>query len=224
MSNQGSQQVGIAQQLALWADKLRDLSALGLTFATDTYDRERYRGVQEIAMSVLALATGESLESLEPLRAPVISRPTPFVAGDAAIIDERGRILLIRRADNHRWAMPGGALEVGETPIEGVLREVLEETGVPCQPVSLVGVFDSRRCGLVSRHHIYVLTFLCKPSREQPHDPQAAFGSGSHSHEVLDLRWFSEGELPPDLHPGSSSRIALAYRIWRGSGSPFFDR
>jgi len=94
---------------------------------------------------MLALATGETWEQIEPLRATIFSKPTPVTGGDAAIIDDEGRILLIQRADNGLWAMPGGALEVGETPAEGVVREALEETGVHCQPIALVGVFDSRR-------------------------------------------------------------------------------
>lgn len=40
--------------------------------------------------------------------------------------------------------MPGGGFRVGETPAEGPVREALEETGLKCEPVALVGVFDSR--------------------------------------------------------------------------------
>ena len=105
-----------AEQIALWADRLRDISAMGLHFTENAHDREGFRTVQTIAMEMLALATGESVEQIEPLRAPVFSRPTPITAGDGAVIDGRGRILLIKRADNGHWAMPGGALEVGETP------------------------------------------------------------------------------------------------------------
>lgn len=131
-----------AEQITAWADKLRDISALGLHFAQNPYDRENYKTAQDIAMAMLALATGEPLEQIEPLRAPIFSRPTPFAVGDAAVIDDAGRILLVKRADNGKWAMPGGALEVGETPAEGVVREALEETGVECQAVVLVGVFE----------------------------------------------------------------------------------
>jgi ADP-ribose pyrophosphatase YjhB (NUDIX family) len=82
--------------------------------------------------------------------------------GDGAVIDPDGRLLMDRRADNGMWAMPGGALEVGETPAEGVVWEVLEETGVHCRPVAMVGVFDSRLCGTESRHHLYHFVFLCR--------------------------------------------------------------
>jgi hypothetical protein len=136
-----------AQRIALWADRLRDISAMGLHFTRNPYDSENYQHLQDIALEMLALAAGEPLENLEPLRATVYARPTPLAVGDSAVIDPDGRLLMVRRADNGMWAMPGGALEVGETPAEGVVREVLEETGVHCRPVAMVGVFDSRLCG-----------------------------------------------------------------------------
>ncbi|HEU5086627.1 MAG TPA: NUDIX hydrolase N-terminal domain-containing protein, partial [Roseiflexaceae bacterium] len=75
-----------AQQIAMWADRLRDLSALGLWYATSQYDTDRYQAIQDLALEMLAAATGETVASLEPLRAPIFSRPTPFASGDAAII------------------------------------------------------------------------------------------------------------------------------------------
>ena len=49
---------------------------------------------------------------------------------DALVRDARGRVLLVRRADDGRWAMPGGWVDPGETPEQAVVREVWEETGL----------------------------------------------------------------------------------------------
>ena len=206
-----------AEQIAAWADKLRDLSAMGLHFAKNIHDENAFRSVQNIAMEMLAFATGETPEDMEPLRAPVFSHPTPFAGGDAAVIDEQGRILLIRRADNGQWAMPGGALEVGETPLEGVLREALEETGVHCQAVALVGVFDSRLCGALTRHHLYQFLILCKPSEPAQEEKP------SHAVEVLEAAWFPEKRLPENVDPGHKSKIPLAFRAWHGDSRVFLD-
>ena len=46
----------------LWADQLRDISAFGLRFAENIYDKERYQVVQSVALEMLALATNEPLE------------------------------------------------------------------------------------------------------------------------------------------------------------------
>jgi ADP-ribose pyrophosphatase YjhB (NUDIX family) len=205
-----------AEQIALWSDKLRDISAMGLLFSKSIHDEAAFRAVQTIAMEMLALATGESLEQIEPLRAPVFSRPTPAVAGDAAVINDKGQILLVQRADNGKWAMPGGAFEVGETPAEGTVREALEETGVHCRAISLVGVFDSRFCGTTSRHHLYQFVFLCEPSQEGLERP-------SHAIEVLDIDWFPDDGLPENIDPGHRSRIPEAFRVWHGDSRVFFD-
>ncbi len=206
-----------AEQIASWSDKLRDISAMGLLFSKSIHDQDAFRAVQTIAMEMLALATGESFEQIEPLRASAFSRPTPMSGGDAAVINDEGQILLVRRADNGKWAMPGGALEVGETPAEGVAREALEETGVHCRAISLVGVFDSRLCGTPTRHHLYQFVFLCEPSsQERVEQP-------SHAIEVLDTHWFPEDGLPEDLDPGHKSRIPEAFRVWHGDSRAFFD-
>jgi len=207
--------MNIAAKIALWADRLRDISALGLHYSENIYDQTRYRAVQDTAMEMYALASGESVERIEPLRATLFSRPTPLTAGDAAVIDTTGHILLVQRADDQKWAMPGGALEVGETPAAGAAREAFEETGVHCQVVALVGVFDSRFCGLNSRHHLYVITFLCRPL------------DGIQSHfrcdETLDTGWFAEDALPEAMHPEHQPRIPEAFRVWRGDNLAYFD-
>lgn len=207
-----------AQQLAYWADQLRHISAMGLRFAGNRYDRDNYLTIQGISMAMLALATSESLDEMEALRAPVFSRPTPITVADAAVIDDDGRILLIRRADNGKWAMPGGALEVGETPAEGAVRETLEETGLATRAVALVGIHDSRLCGTQARHHLYHLLFLCHPLNS------GKASEASHAIEVLDVRWFAENELPEELDPGHVSRIPEAYRVWRGDKEAYFDK
>ena len=205
-------------QIALWADQLRDLSALGLHFSDSFYDRERYKAIQDLSMEMVAALTGDPLEALEPLRLPVFSHPTPFSAADAAVINTRGEILLIQRADNAKWAMPGGALEVGETPAQGAVRETLEETGVAVEAVALVGVFDSRLCGSITRHHLYHLTFLCRPVKE------SLAVEASHTLEVLGKGWFPQDHLPEDMDPGHISRIPIAYAVWRGDAPVFYDK
>ena len=206
-----------SSDIALWADKLRDIAALGLHFSDSVYDQERYQAVQEIAMLMSAAAVGQPIQSLEPLRSTVFARPTPLAVGDAAVIDDQGKLLLVQRADNTKWAMPGGALEVGETPAEGVVRETLEETGIKCEPVALVGVFDSRICGTVSQFHMYQFVFLCRrlAGTEQT--------EASHAHEVLGSQWFAEDALPVDVDPGHVSRIPHAFQVWRERAPAFFD-
>ncbi len=206
----------MAMKIALWADRLRDLSARGLQFAENDYDRIRFRAIRDIAVEMFALASGEPMENLEPLRETLFTSPTPLTAGDAAVIDDAGRILLMQRTDNRKWAMPGGGFNVGETPAEGALREAYEETGVRCQAIALVGVFDSRLWSFISRHHFYAFTFLCRPIGEIP--------THFHSDETVAIGWFTEDELPEPVHDGHLKRIPLAFRVWRGDARAYIDK
>lgn len=219
MNNNRTERYSLSQKIALWADMLRDCSAAGLHFATNVYERDRNQKIQDIALEMLALASAQPIEQIEPLRTTIFARSTPISASDAAIIDDQGKILLIRRADNRLWAMPGGGLEVGETPAQGAVREALEETGVSCEPVALVGIYDSRFCGTISYYHLYQFSFLCRIRTDvEVIDPP------SYAHEILEKGWFSEDALPEDIDPGHISRIPEAFRVWHGDQQAFFDR
>ena len=60
----------------------------------------------------------------------------------AAILDEQGKILLTRRADNGQWCLPGGRMEPGESAAEACEREVFEETGSRVRVQRLVCVYS----------------------------------------------------------------------------------
>jgi 8-oxo-dGTP pyrophosphatase MutT (NUDIX family) len=53
-----------------------------------------------------------------------------FVGARGVVIDDLGRLLLIQRSDNFRWAIPAGAMELGESMEDCAVREVWEETGL----------------------------------------------------------------------------------------------
>ncbi len=62
--------------------------------------------------------------------------------GSAIIVDDEGKILLQRRSDNDRWALPGGTMDIGETIGEAAIREVREETGLEVELTRIVGVYS----------------------------------------------------------------------------------
>lgn len=70
------------------------------------------------------------------------------VAG--VVVDDAGRVLMTQRRDNGRWEAPGGVLEPGECILDGLRREVREETGLEIIPERLTGVYQNMRRGVIA--------------------------------------------------------------------------
>lgn len=66
-------------------------------------------------------------------------------AASAIVTDDQGRILLHRRRDNDKWALPGGVMELGESLADCVIREVREETGLGVKVEGVVGIYSDPR-------------------------------------------------------------------------------
>jgi ADP-ribose pyrophosphatase YjhB (NUDIX family) len=134
-----------------------------------------------------------------PTSQPPVTRRT---AADAVLFDERGRVLLQRRADFNVWGLPGGAVEVGETLDAAVRREVKEETGFDVQVVRLVGAYSEPAQTTVRYPsgdvvHYVSLTFECR----------VVGGSGVTDRESTAQAWFDPAALPPDVMPEHLERI-----------------
>lgn len=63
-----------------------------------------------------------------------------FVSG--CLRDKQGKLLLQKRADKNLWGFPGGAIELGESFEEALIREYLEETGLCVKVTSLIGIYS----------------------------------------------------------------------------------
>ena len=91
---------------------------------------------------------------------------SPLIGIGAVIIDEAGRVLLIRRAAEPlkgHWSLPGGLLELGESLTEGVQREIREETGLAVEPLELIELLDRiYREGERVRYHYVIADYLCR--------------------------------------------------------------
>jgi NADH pyrophosphatase NudC (nudix superfamily) len=75
------------------------------------------------------------------------NNPTPVLAAIIECADRDGRVLLARNAawSGKMYALITGFMEAGETPEEGIKREVAEETGLTVDALQLIGVYDFQR-------------------------------------------------------------------------------
>ena len=130
------------------------------------------------------------------------SKPT---AG--ALCVEDGRVLLARRAVEPfegRWDIPGGFLEEGEDPIDGLLRELKEETGLDVEPQRFLGVWMDRYGGDSTAEATLNLYWT---ARIVAGDPEPA-------DDVSELRWFDRAALP-GAEELAFENVPLVLAAWR---------
>ena len=121
-------------------EELRRIAQWGLGYTTDAYDVERYTRLLELASNEYETLSGVPSNVIqERFMAEIGGNVTPKIGLDAAIFDEHGDLLLIRRHDDKMMALPGGWAELGETPEAGIAREVKEETGLDVEIGELIG-------------------------------------------------------------------------------------
>ncbi len=113
----------------------------------------------------------------------------------AVIFDDQERILLGHRRDMDLWDLPGGGLEPGECPTEGVIRETKEETGldVEVDRLFLVGVTPESILGFM---------FYCR----------VIGGELTATEESDEAAFFSQNELPANIPPRKLAAIQAAYK------------
>ncbi len=182
--------------LRRWAESLAGLAKTGLGFTESQYERERFEEVLKIAgdmkaaadegLDGVADADGNVIQWMAEVGRGVPGYQTPKVSVGAAVTNEKGQLLLIKRADSGVWLYPTGWCDVGYSAPEVVVKEVLEETGIDVEPIRLIGVLDGMRLG-ESRIPLYSLLFFCR----------AVSGElALHPLEVTDAGWFYRDALP----------------------------
>jgi 8-oxo-dGTP diphosphatase len=137
----------------------------------------------------------------------------PFLAVSAAIVRD-GKILVVRRARapaHGLYTLPGGVVEVGETLVEAVAREVLEETGMTVEPVALAGFREAVARDAqdrVERHFV----ILCFAARWRAGEPVL-------NEELDEARWLDPAELAGlETTAGLAEIVATAFDRLKEAG------
>jgi ADP-ribose pyrophosphatase YjhB (NUDIX family) len=125
----------------------------------------------------------------------------------ALVVDPEGRLLLARRAHEPyagKWDLPGGFLEEGEEPLDGLRRELLEETGLDVEPLDFVGAWVDRYGDGDDASWTLNLYWTARPLR----------GHLQAADDVSELSWFAADDLPRDAEIAFGN-VTEAIRTWR---------
>lgn len=133
----------------------------GLEFVGNEYDRDRFERTIHIAEELAGMTFVDGIPAGREFMSD-IGIVTPKTGCCVAAFDDARRILLIRRSDTGRWALPGGYAEVNSTPSTNALRELREETGYEASIERLLGVFDNRAFASTAPYQFYTLLFRAR--------------------------------------------------------------
>jgi ADP-ribose pyrophosphatase YjhB (NUDIX family) len=145
---------------------------------------------------------GRRIDYLDDPEAPAANNLVPSV--NVAVADDAGRLLVIRRSDNDNWALPGGAMDYGESIAQAGVRETKEETGIDCEITGLVGIYTNPR-------HVILYTSNGEVRQECSvvFAARAVAGEPTPSTESSEVRWVAAEELDGfTMHPSMRQRVA----------------
>jgi 8-oxo-dGTP pyrophosphatase MutT (NUDIX family) len=105
-------------------------------------------------------------------------------------VNDSGDILMIRRTDNGNWAVPGGAIDLGESVAQAAVRETLEESGIDCAITGIVGIYSDPK-------HVILYTSNREVRQEFSIVLTARFVAGqpTPSSESSEVRWVPASEI-----------------------------
>jgi 8-oxo-dGTP pyrophosphatase MutT (NUDIX family) len=145
--------------------------------------------------------------------APKANSMVPSV--NVVVVNDAGDVLMICRSDNDNWAVPGGAIDLGESMVQAAVRETREETGIECEITGLVGIYTDPKHlilytsnGEVRQEFSILLTAV------------ATGGQPTPSSESSDVRWVPREELTR-YQMDRSMRLRLGHYLDGRGGSPY---
>ena len=120
--------------------------------------------------------------------APKANSMVPSV--NVVVVNDQDQILLIRRSDNDNWAVPGGAIDLGESMTQAAIRETKEESGIDCEITGLVGIYtDPKHVILYTSNgearQEFSIVLTARPVRGEP----------TPSDETSEVRWVDRAEI-----------------------------
>jgi ADP-ribose pyrophosphatase YjhB (NUDIX family) len=121
--------------------------------------------------------------------APKANSMVPSV--NVVVVNNQDQILLIRRSDNDNWAVPGGAIDLGESMTQAAVRETREETGIDCEVTGLVGIYTDPK---------HVILYTSNGEARQEFSivltARPLAGEPTPSDESTEVRWVSRADIP----------------------------
>lgn len=198
-----------------WGRKIQSLAQSGLAYSQNPFDRERYEALSRVAAEIVAEGSGMQAGQVQAIfeaeYGPAqYATPKVDVRGAAFRGDQ---VLLVQEVlDGGRWTLPGGWMDMGDTPGGAAAREFREETGYEVHVTKLAAVYDRDRHGHPPYYFsIIKMFFVC----------ELTGGTPQTSTETGRSEFFPVEALPELSVPRvTAQEITMLYRHQRQPGLP----
>lgn len=164
--------------------KIHSIARIGLLFSKDPYALENYEEIRKTTLEAIEDFTNVQIE--RPLYFNRDIYPTPNLSVRTIIFNEKNELLMVQEAKNGLWSLPGGWIDLYDTPSEGAKKECLQEAGADVEIIRLLGIKDVSKYSS-SKLSEFVIVFEGR---------LISFIQG-HCHETSDVKFFPLDNLPP---------------------------
>jgi len=168
-----------------WAREIQAIAQTGLHYAENDYQVQRYSRLNEISAEIISSHVDMENSELIKIFNQQVGYATPRIDVRGAVF-QAGKLLMVRERLDGGWTMPGGWVDVGDTPSGAVEREVYEESGFEVKSRKVIGLYDANRSSPLEIFHAFKIVFLC----------DILTGEARTSDETSEVEFYSKSELP----------------------------
>jgi ADP-ribose pyrophosphatase YjhB (NUDIX family) len=191
--------------------KVLSICKIGLKYSKDPFALENYAELEKIS---LELVNGDQRY---PLKGNFYERdiyPTPNLSVRVIVFNELNQLLMVKEVMDGKWAVPGGWVDVFNTPSEAAVSEVLQETGLLINPTRIIAIMQRERYKdyptLVSETVHYFLA-------------EVISGVLTPSHETSEVCWIDWNDLPELSRKSTEKEIKRAIDIALNHKDTYFE-
>lgn len=194
--------------------RIQAIAQSGLAFTKDPFDKERYQELMTIAATMMSSSLDERTEDILTIFNDEQGYPTPKLDVRGVVFHNK-KILLVKEKMDNLWALPGGFCEVGLSPNENVVKEVIEEAGIDVKAKRLLAMLDMNKHHHPKQlFHYYKIFIECEWLE----------GSLEKGLETSEVNFFEKDHLPP-LSTGRNTeeQIKLLFSFMNEDKMPIID-
>lgn len=182
-----------------WISEALALTQAGLAYTQCEFDTERYTRLRAMLFELTAHINECPIETIKAQLNLEKGYPTPKVDVRAFVL-KQDKVLLVKERSDMLWSLPGGWVDINQSPAEAAIKETVEETGFQVEVKKLLALWDKQKHDHPPQWpHIHKYFFHC----------DIVSGTPTPNLEISDIDFFERDKLPPLSTPRVTEKQIL---------------